>query len=57
MAAFTKAMAAFADSEVKDLGKGDIIEAAIEASRADATNGELMGVMKDALGWGAPHEY
>jgi methylmalonyl-CoA mutase N-terminal domain/subunit len=57
MAAFTKAMAAFADSEIKDLGKGDIIEAAIEASRADATNGELMGVMKDALGWGAPHEY
>ncbi len=57
MAAFEKAMAAFAESEIKDLGRGDIIETAIEASRADATNGEMMKVMKDALGWNAPHEY
>ena len=50
-------MNAFADSEIKDLGTCDIIETAIEASRADASNGELMGVMKDVLGWSGPHEY
>ncbi|MDP6624677.1 MAG: methylmalonyl-CoA mutase family protein [Alphaproteobacteria bacterium] len=57
MAGFAKAMNAFADSEIKDLGTCDIIETAIEASRADASNGELMGVMKDVLGWSGPHEY
>jgi methylmalonyl-CoA mutase N-terminal domain/subunit len=57
MAAFTKAMTAFAESEIKDLGSCDIIETAIDGSRADASNGELMGVMKDVLGWSGPHEY
>jgi len=30
--------------------------AAIEAARANATTGEMMGVLKETLGWGAPHE-
>ena len=32
------------------------MEAAIGAARARASTGEMMGVMKEALGWDAPHE-
>ncbi len=46
----------FAGKEFADLD-GTLIEAAIEAAKADATTGEMMGVLKDALGWRAPHEY
>ncbi|MFQ5517139.1 MAG: acyl-CoA mutase large subunit family protein, partial [Acidimicrobiia bacterium] len=47
---------AFADKDVADLGDGELLEAAIAAARADATTGEMMGVLKTALGWKAPHE-
>ena len=40
-----------------ELGGGELMAAAIEAARADATTGEMMGVLKEALGWAAPHEY
>jgi len=36
---------------------GSLIESAIDAARADATTGEMMSVLKDALGWKAPHEF
>ncbi|MCP4224998.1 MAG: hypothetical protein GY773_16800 [Actinomycetia bacterium] len=36
---------------------GSLIEAAINAARVDATTGEMMGALKTALGWRAPHEY
>ena len=44
-----------AEMDIAELGNSALIPAAIEAARADATTGEMMGVMKDALGWGAPH--
>ncbi len=47
----------FADLDVSELGSDRLMEAAIEAARADATTGEMMGVLKSALGWGAPHEF
>jgi len=31
------------------------METAIETARADATTGEMMGVLKEALGWGPPY--
>lgn len=34
---------------------GGLIPAMVEASAADATTGELMGVLKQALGWGPPY--
>ncbi len=46
----------FAKKDYADLD-GSLIEAAIAAAAADATTGEMMGVLKDALGWRAPHEY
>ncbi len=57
MAEFRKAAEAFAKKDYADLGDGSLMETAIEAARADATTGEMMGVLKDALGWRAPHEY
>ena len=47
----------FAAADVGDLGDDSLMAAAIEAARADATTGEMMGVLKGALGWGAPHEF
>jgi methylmalonyl-CoA mutase N-terminal domain/subunit len=47
----------FADQDVAELGNDRLMNAAIEAARADATTGEMMGVLKSALGWGAPHEF
>jgi methylmalonyl-CoA mutase N-terminal domain/subunit len=57
MADFRAAAEAFAKKDVSELGDGSLMETAIEAARADATTGEMMGVLKDALGWRAPHEY
>ena len=47
----------FAAKPYEELGGGELMEAAIQAARADATTGEMMGVLKDTLGWRAPHEY
>lgn len=57
MAKLEEVCTAFADKDVSDLGDDSLMEASIEAARADATTGEMMGVMKKALGWAAPHEY
>lgn len=57
MVAFTDKAEAFAKTEHKDLGNTGLLEAATAAARADATTGEIMGVLKKALGWSAPHEY
>lgn len=54
---FEKAAKEFADLQVAELGGDRLMEAAIEAARADATTGEMMGVLKSALGWRAPHEF
>jgi len=61
---YEKAIAAFADStqalaktNLADFNGHGLMETAIEAARADATTGEMMGVMKTAFGWAAPHEY
>jgi len=56
MAKFTAAAEALASKDFADLD-GSLIEAAIEAARADATTGEMMEVLKGALGWRAPHEF
>lgn len=56
MRQFEQAAVAFARKDVADLGDGELTLAAIEAARADATTGEMMGVLKQALGWGPPHE-
>lgn len=47
----------FADASVADLGQDALVQAAIDAARADATTGEIMGVLKRHLGWGPPHEF
>ncbi|MDP6872763.1 MAG: acyl-CoA mutase large subunit family protein [Alphaproteobacteria bacterium] len=57
MAAFREAAARFAESDYPDLRDCRLMETAIDAARADATTGEMMGVLKEALGWRAPHEY
>lgn len=57
MAAFDDATRRFADAEVSDLGTDFLMEAAIEAARAEASTGEMMAVMKKHLGWAAPHEF
>lgn len=54
---FEKAAKEFADRDVAELGDDRLMDAAIDAARADATTGEMMGVLKTALGWGAPHEF
>jgi len=56
MQRFEAAAGEFAQMETADLGNDTLVEAAIEAARADATTGEMMGVLKSALGWRAPHE-
>ena len=57
MDAFGKAANEFASTKVENLTGSHLMEAAIEAARADATTGEMMGAMKESLGWAAPHEY
>lgn len=57
MNGFEKAARQFADLKVAELGDDRLMRAAIEAARADATTGEMMGVLKSALGWRAPHEF
>ncbi|MCP3937026.1 MAG: hypothetical protein GY708_16840 [Actinomycetia bacterium] len=56
MAGFEDAAKDFATKTYPDLD-GSLIEAAIKAASADATTGEMMGVLKTALGWRAPHEF
>ncbi len=56
IAALDAAAAAGAARPVADLGDDALLLAAIDAARADATTGEIMGVMKKHLGWSAPHE-
>ncbi|MFQ5898460.1 MAG: acyl-CoA mutase large subunit family protein [Candidatus Methylomirabilia bacterium] len=47
---------AFSAKEIEDLdGDYGLIEALVEAARADATVGELMGVLKEHLGWGSAY--
>lgn len=47
----------FANRDVSDLGDGRLMEATIEAARAEASTGEIMGALKQSLGWGPPHEF
>jgi methylmalonyl-CoA mutase N-terminal domain/subunit len=56
MERFEAAAHEFAGMEPAELGDDTLVEAAIDAARADATTGEMMGVLKSALGWRAPHE-
>ncbi len=35
----------------------ELMNSAIEAADADATTGEMMAVLKEAYGWGPPHEF
>ncbi|MFF4763766.1 acyl-CoA mutase large subunit family protein [Streptomyces sp. NPDC001292] len=62
-AAFDRAMESlelaakeFTASRMDQLGDDKLLLAAIGAARADATTGEIMGVLKRHLGWGPPHE-
>jgi methylmalonyl-CoA mutase, N-terminal domain len=57
MAAFNEAAEAFARADVSDLGDDRLMETAIDAARAEATTGEMMAVLKEHLGWSAPHEF
>jgi methylmalonyl-CoA mutase N-terminal domain/subunit len=56
MDGLASAAARFADASIEELGSDELIHASIEAARADATTGEMMGALKEALGWAAPHE-
>lgn len=56
IAALEEAAAGFARADIAELGQDTLLLAAIEAARADATTGEIMGVLKRHLGWGPPHE-
>jgi methylmalonyl-CoA mutase N-terminal domain/subunit len=56
MATLDAAAADFAASQIAELGQDRLLLAAIDAARADATTGEIMGVLKRHLGWAAPHE-
>jgi methylmalonyl-CoA mutase, N-terminal domain len=56
MQALDEAAAAFAALEIGALGESRLMPAAIAAAQADATTGEMMGVLKRHLGWRAPHE-
>jgi len=56
MQQYANAAEALATKEHADID-GSLMDAAIGAARADATTGEMMGVLKSALGWRAPHEY
>jgi len=54
---FAEAAEAFAAKETAELGDGALLDAAIDAARAEASTGEMMGVLKKALGWRAPHVF
>ena len=54
---FAEAAEAFGKADVNNLAQCQLMPAAIDAARADATTGEMMGVLKKALGWTAPHEF
>ncbi|GMQ92887.1 MAG: methylmalonyl-CoA mutase family protein [Acidimicrobiia bacterium] len=56
MCEYAEAAEELATKDYADID-GSLMEAAIDAARADATTGEMMGVLKSALGWTAPHEY
>ena len=47
----------FAGKDVSEIGDGSLIDAAVDAARADATTGEMMSILTTALGWKTPHEY
>jgi methylmalonyl-CoA mutase N-terminal domain/subunit len=57
IAALDEAASDFATREVNDLGDDRLMQATIDAARADATTGEIMAVLKGRLGWGSPHEF
>ena len=57
MEAFAEAATAFERKSVSEVNDHALMNAAIEAAKADATTGEMMGVLKKALGWAAPYEY
>jgi len=57
MQALDEAAARFAAREVAALGDDELMHAAIEAARAEASTGEMMAVLKQRLGWGPPHEF
>jgi methylmalonyl-CoA mutase N-terminal domain/subunit len=52
-----RAMAALRDAAKRFAGgeRGLLMPAMIDASDADATTGELMGVLKEAVGWAPPY--
>lgn len=56
MAGLERAAEEFAGSRIDQLGQDALMQATIDAARADATTGEIMGVLKRHLGWGPPHE-
>lgn len=47
----------FSRKEIAELGDDRLMEAAIEAARAEASTGEMMAALKGALGWRAPHVF
>ncbi len=55
--AFSDTARQFAGKSVSEIDHDALMLAAIDAARADATTGEMMAVMKDALGWDAPYAY
>ena len=57
MADFRAAAADFAGEDCVDGDGGGLMPAAIEAAQADATTGEMMAVLKEALGWDAPYNF
>ena len=57
MADFRAAAVEFAGQECSEIGGGGLMPAAIEAAQADATTGEMMAVLKEALGWDAPYNF
>ncbi|MGH7720508.1 MAG: methylmalonyl-CoA mutase family protein [Gemmatimonadaceae bacterium] len=59
MERFRTAARASAARKLEDMpGSGhELMNSAIEAADADATTGEMMAVMKEAYGWGPPHEF
>jgi len=56
MTALESASKDFSERDVSELGDSRLMMATIDAARANATTGEIMGVFKRNLGWGAPHE-
>jgi methylmalonyl-CoA mutase N-terminal domain/subunit len=47
----------FARRDVAELGEDRLMEAAIDAARADASTGEIMAALKGPLGWRPPHVF